>query len=288
MRSLKILNSKKRKIVDPDGGDGLLQYILDIILEYAEINSSNSLVEFGAHTGEGGVFLDFLIKQGYKAVLIEGDKDSYDGLSEQYKNNDKVICINKFVDDEGQNTLDKILKETDIDKAFDVLLIDVDSIDYQIWESLDEYSPLVVIIEFNETYGPYLERIHNKNVIKWATLMNASKENNHWSSSIAGSSINSINQLAKSKDYELLTCTRNNAFFIKKELFHFFHLEEVNIEKNSTIMTLNIANRLLTKTQLMKKILRFGPIKTFFMYRQQKRTGIIKKIRRLIKLFNTN
>ena len=38
MRSLKILNSKKRKIVDPDGGDGLLQYILDIILEYAEIN----------------------------------------------------------------------------------------------------------------------------------------------------------------------------------------------------------------------------------------------------------
>ena len=59
------------------------------------------------------------------------------------------------------NTLDQILSKTEIPKIFDVLLIDVDSIDYQIWESLHEYKPLLAVIEFNETYGTSLERVHN-------------------------------------------------------------------------------------------------------------------------------
>ena len=127
-----------RTIQDPDGGDGLLDYILDVVYDYLEIEPIKWVVEFGAHSGDDGVFLDFLIQDGYRAILIEGDKESFEGLAKKYKNNDNVLCINEYVDFRGPNTLDQLLSKTAIDKVFDVLLIDVDSTDYQIWESVLE------------------------------------------------------------------------------------------------------------------------------------------------------
>ena len=61
MRSLNQLNKNMRTIQDPDGGDGLLDYILDVVYDYLEIEPIKWVVEFGAHTGDDGVFLDFLI-----------------------------------------------------------------------------------------------------------------------------------------------------------------------------------------------------------------------------------
>ena len=87
MRSLKLLNKKMRKIEDPDGGDGLLLFILETIVEYLEVKPTRWIVEFGAHPGEEGVFLDFLIQKDYKAILIEGQTKCFEGLCEQYKDN---------------------------------------------------------------------------------------------------------------------------------------------------------------------------------------------------------
>lgn len=283
MKSLKRLNKKMKTINDPEGGDGLVSYILEVIYDYLEIDPSlhiRSVVEFGAHVGEEGVFSEFLIKNGYKAILIEADKDQFEDLLEEYKDNSNVICINKLIDIEGPNTLDQILSKTEVPKIFDLLIIDVDSIDYQIWESVNLYKPLLAVIEFNETYGPNLKMIHDIELNQWAGRRNHSVGEYIGSSVIAGSSLRSINELSKSKGYMLLTYTRNNAFFIKEELFHLFHLQEVDINTDFIKTTLNIPNRVLSSRDLIKKFLRFGFIKTFFLYRQQKRTGIIKKWRK--------
>ena len=172
MRSLSQLKKHVRPIQDPDGGDGLIVYILDIIYDYLEMDPVGLVVEFGAHTGENGVFSDFLIKDGYKAILIEADKDQFEDLVDKYKDNSNVICINKLIDIEGSNTLDQILSKAQVPKIFDLLLIDVDSIDYQIWESVNEYKPLLAVVEFNETYGPNLKRIHNIELNKWSARRN--------------------------------------------------------------------------------------------------------------------
>ena len=272
-----------KTINDPEGGDGLVSYILEVIYDYLEIDPSlhiRSVVEFGAHVGEEGVFSEFLIKNGYKAILIEADKDQFEDLLEEYKDNSNVICINKLIDIEGPNTLDQILSKTEVPKIFDLLIIDVDSIDYQIWESVNLYKPLLAVIEFNETYGPNLKMIHDIELNQWAGRRNHSVGEYIGSSVIAGSSLRSINELSKSKGYMLLTYTRNNAFFIKEELFHLFHLQEVDINTDFIKTTLNIPNRVLSSRDLIKKFLRFGFIKTFFLYRQQKRTGRIKKWRK--------
>tara|TARA_Y100000739_G_scaffold229726_1_gene245715 strand:+ start:6589 stop:7446 length:858 start_codon:yes stop_codon:yes gene_type:complete len=277
MRSLSQLKKHVRPIQDPDGGDGLIVYILDIIYENLEIEPIKWIVEFGAHPGDEGVFLDCLIKDGYKAVLIEGDKHNFEGLADQYKDNDRVLCINEFVGFEGQNSLDQILSKTPVPEIFDVLLIDVDSTDYQIWESLSKYNPLLAVIEFNETYGPHLERVHNIEFNQWAARNNKVNPGEIFgASSIAGSSLRSINELSKSKGYRLLIYTRNNAFFIKEELFHYFHLQEIDITKDFIQTTLNIPNKVLSIKDLLKKLFRFGFVKTFFRYKQQYRIRKIK------------
>jgi len=283
MRSLNQLKKHLRPIQDPDGGDGLIVYILDIIYENLEIEPIKWIVEFGAHPGDEGVFLDCLIKDGYKAVLIEGVKQNFEGLVDQYKDNDRVICINEFVGFEGQNSLDQILSKTQVPEIFDVLLIDVDSIEYQIWESLSKYNPLLAVIEFNETYGSHLERVHNIEFNQWAR----NKKVNPGligASSIAGSSLRSINELSKSKGYRLLIYTRNNAFFIKEELFHYFHLQEIDITKDFIQTTLNIPNKVLSIKDLLKKLFRFGFVKTFFRYKQQYRIRKIKDWRKKWKI----
>ena len=55
-------------------------------------------------------------------ILIEGETNSYEGLVEEYKDNKNVTCINRFIDYQGLNTLDKILSKTDLPKVFDIFL----------------------------------------------------------------------------------------------------------------------------------------------------------------------
>lgn len=264
MRSLDKLNKKMRALQDEEAGEELISYILEITNQYLEIEPIRWIVEFGAHPGDGGVFLDFLINDGYRAILIEGEKNKFDGLVKQYKDNGDVVCINKYIDYHGSNTLDEVLSKTEVPKIFDVLLIDVDTIDYQIWQSLSEYKPLLAVIEFNETYGPYLKRVHNTEFNQWAArnhILNRGEISG--ASSIAGSSLRSITELSRSKGYMLLTYTRNNAYFIREELFHLFHLQEIDLTSNFTQMTLNIPNRVLSSKDIFKKLLRFGFYQTF-------------------------
>jgi hypothetical protein len=66
-----------------------------------------------------------------------------------YKN---IIPINAFVDhNDTENSLDNLLNKTNIPIDFDILSIDIDSYDYQVWKSINIYKPKLVIIEINSS-----------------------------------------------------------------------------------------------------------------------------------------
>ena len=133
----------------------------------------------------------------YKAVLIEGDKKYYKKLCKNFIS-DEIIKINKFVDFEGNNSLEKILQLTKIPKYFDLLSIDIDGCDYFIFKSLEIYRPKILCIEFNHLIPNEVEFIQKKDFkIK------------------QGSSAKSIIELAKKKNYCLVGCTLSNLLFIE-------------------------------------------------------------------------
>jgi hypothetical protein len=207
-KSVRMLLSNRKRYFSQNGEDGVLDFILRRLPD-----RDKWCVEFGAWDGK---YLSntyhFITKGGYNGVLIEGDSSKCSLLSINMKDY-QVICINKFVDFEGEDKLDNILATTSIPRNFDLLSIDIDGNDYQVWESLSNYSPKVVIIEINIRDKPSVVRI------------NQPGDPYVWGKS--GTSIKSMTELGERKGYCLIANVSCNAIFVKEEYYNLFYDERI-------------------------------------------------------------
>jgi hypothetical protein len=89
-------------------------------------------------------------------VYIEGDIDRFQDLLNTTVKFPKIKPINAFVArDSGMvDSLDQILAKTTIPKDFELLSIDIDTYDCDVWESLENYQPKVIVIEINSSVPP--------------------------------------------------------------------------------------------------------------------------------------
>lgn len=180
------------------GEDGILAHIIKVIEP-----ENRFCVEFGAWDGKHCSNCNTLLKdQGRHGVMIEASEDKFDDLVKTFARDQNVILINQFVDFEGDNTLDNILRDCDAPKHFGVLSIDIDGNDYYVWESLTEHVPEIVVIEFNPTVPNDVVFVQEK-----------SFDVNQ------GCSLLALIELGKRKGYELAVCTQINAIFVRAEKF---------------------------------------------------------------------
>jgi hypothetical protein len=184
------------------GEDGIIEEILQRINSKTKLD--NWCVEFGAWDG---IYLsntaNLIKNKNYKAVLIEGDKNKYKVLCRNYPNND-IYKICEFVGFEGDSSLDSILSRTPIPKNFDFLSIDIDGCDYFILNSLNNFKPKVICIEFNATIPNEVNFIQEKNF-----------KCKH------GSSAKSILELAMTKGYELVAVTLCNLILVDRTIVNY-------------------------------------------------------------------
>ncbi len=213
------LREYKKNVYSQCGEDGILERVLNIIGD-----NNQWCVEFGAWDAQYMSNTFNLIKnKGYSAVLIEADKHKFKELVKNTRSYPNVTPINAYVGWNAEQKLDEILKRTSIPVDFDLLSIDVDGNDYHIWNAVKEYRPKVVVIEFNQTIPSHLEFIQKA----------------HKSVNI-GSSIRSIYNLGKQKNYELVCTTDFNAIFVEQRYYELFQIEDNDPEtliKNSRYYT---------------------------------------------------
>lgn len=205
-----LLNNYSKKISSQFGEDGIL---LEILNRLGKENLDGWCVEFGARDGISDSNTYNLIKNhNYKGVLIEGDKNYYNKLCKNFKD-DTIVKINKYVTFLGENKLDNILLNTNIKKNFDFLSIDIDGCDYYILASLNLYRPKIICVEYNHLIPNSVEFIQEKNFdIK------------------QGSSAKSLTNLAKTKNYQLIASSFSNLFFIENSYSDFVIKDEISIE----------------------------------------------------------
>ena len=195
-------------VYSQNGEDGIIAKVLEVINE-----RSGWCVEFGAWDGIHLSNTCNLIKNyGSAAVLIEGNPQRCQEIKQNFDSSQKVIPINAFVGFEPENCLDSILKQTEIPTNFDLLSIDIDGNDYHIWDSVQHYRPKVVVIEYNPTIPNPVDFVQPQD-------MNVSQ----------GSSLLSINKLAKQKGYELVAVTYCNGIFVDAQYFPLFEIEDNSV-----------------------------------------------------------
>jgi hypothetical protein len=188
-----------------DGEDGIIEFIIKTIAP-----DNSYCVEFGAWDGKycSNCF-NLIENRGWAGAMIEANSEKYKELVQTYANNPKVSCVNKFVQFDSPNSLDDILDEVQAPAHLGVLSIDIDGNDYHVWKSLKRYHPELVVIEFNPTVPNDVifvqERAHHVT---------------------QGCSLLALILLGKEKGYELVCCTRWNAFFVKKEKYPLFGIQD--------------------------------------------------------------
>jgi len=188
-----------KNIYSQNGEDGIIEKILQDLDIHDGV-----VVEFGACDGVHLSNTHNLWKtKKYNSVLIESNpiyENILIKINEQFNNVETFFC-SVSPNQKDYNSIDNILskvKKFNINNENLVLIsIDVDSCDYQIFESLSVFKPKICMVETQSAWGPYDDVITSEN----------------------GSSILSLTKLANSKGYELI-CSTGNAFFLREDLLY--------------------------------------------------------------------
>ena len=202
------LDNFRKNNYSQNGEDGIIQELVKR-LKLDKNSNNNWCVEFGAWDG---IYLSNtynLVTKGWNAIYIEGDIRKYKDLLKTKNNHKNIIAINKFVsrNKESKNSLDNILKKTNIPVNFEILSIDIDSFDLEVWDSLISYKPKIIIIEINSSYPP--------GIIKWHSENHSNSNGNSFSATL---------KVAEDKGYKLIFHT-GNMIFIKEELVDFIRID---------------------------------------------------------------
>lgn len=209
------LNKYQKNVYSQFGEDGIVEEILNRIVGKVDLN--RIVIEFGAWDG---IYLSNaynLIKNfSYKGVLIESDLKKYIDLKNNISGNH--ILINKRIGLNKGSLLDDILESYDLPEDVDVMSIDIDGLDYWIFDSLKNYKPKVIIIEFNPTIP--LE-------VKWVQDRDYSINQ--------GASASAINDLGLSKGYTAVAATKCNLILLKNELLESADLKGISSDISNVI-----------------------------------------------------
>ena len=190
--------------------DGVLGFIFSVISP----KKKGYYVEFGAWDGKKySNTANLRVNRGWTGLLLEGDKDRV--LSTQDR--EEINLHHEIVTSENINS---VFAKYSVPKNFDLLSIDIDSDDYYVWRSLQDYRPRVVVVETN----PGIKNDLPLSVIE-GTSDDGTRCCGYW-----GANLHAFYNLAKRKGYQLLTVNKWNAFFICDEEFKHFGIEPITRE----------------------------------------------------------
>ncbi len=199
----KRLNKAEYQVFSQNGEDGIIQEIFN------RIGTTNKyFVEFGVENGLECNSTNLLYKQ-WSGLWIEGSPDYSRQINERFSDlisKGQLKIKNAFINAEN---IESLFKSADVPAEPDILSIDIDYNDYYVWKAITNYSPRLLIIEYNSMFRPDTH---------FVVPYNAERT---WDrTSYFGASLLALQQLGDEKGYCLVGCSfmGSNAFFVRKDL----------------------------------------------------------------------
>lgn len=184
------LSHYEQKIYSQNGEDGITLEIFNTIGAV-----SNSYVEFGTQNGQE-CNTRVLSAEGWSGLLMDGNwEDASINLKKEFITAENIVSL---------------FQKYKVEKEFDLLSIDIDFNDFYVWRAvLEEYTPRVVIIEYNATHLPNEDKIVVYDPQGGWDLSN-----------YFGASIQSLYRLGRAYGYSLVYAENVgvNVFFIRDDI----------------------------------------------------------------------
>jgi hypothetical protein len=234
------LHKYKNNLYSENGEDGIL---LELLSRLKIFNHKDIwCVEFGAWDGIRASNTFALVEKGASAVYIEGNPFRFKDLLKTQKRFRNIIAINAFIspDSKDKNSLDTILHKTRIPINFDVLSIDIDSYDCDVWESCKDFMPKIIIIEINSSIPPGVLLRHGKN--------------------ISGNSFSSTLNVGTKKGYKLVSHT-GNLIFLRNDLINMLDFPARFLDNPELLFDSEFLSKRLFPIPLKSLFYKFIPVK---------------------------
>lgn len=204
------------------GEDGMIEELLRRL----DIQKGVS-VDIGASDGMWYSNTFNLVRNGWEVYEVEGNvNDGLPKFCQTYPNVKYKFCY--VTDKDNENNVNKVLKELGCPKEIDLMSIDIDSIEYWIWDVL-EFSPKVMVIEIEPRNYP-LDMIYHNRDESIPKEVRRNVINPPQNITGAGPML----EMAKKKGYFLIGHTITNLFFLRKDMIERLKWPEVtNVEELS-------------------------------------------------------
>lgn len=189
------------------GQDG----IIDWLIERAEIPSAaHTFIEFGVESYRQSNTRFLLQNRNWRGFVMDGHPAvvaavKNDGLAWRYDLTAQAVHITR-------ENINELIATAGFGGEIGLLSIDLDGVDYWIWEALDAVHPIICVCEYNAILGdlhpictPYEPRF--------------SRTNAHLSNLYFGASIAALRSLAAKKGYRFVgsNSAGNDAFFVRED-----------------------------------------------------------------------
>jgi hypothetical protein len=225
--------------------DGILLYIFALIGITNKICLDVAFASpFGANT------TNLICNWGWSGLLVCANQEQVNVSNNFFAKHPDTflnppIIEKKFVTAENIN---QIVEERDITGEIDLFSLDIDGVDYWIWNGLEAVQPRVVIVEFNEFWG----RSRSVTVPYDPKFNRLEGEMDFF-----GASLPAFAKLAAKKGYRLVACNKYlfNAFFVKNGIADDI-LPELSIEECFAMYSLTKAcqDKLTRRLEKVKKL----------------------------------
>jgi hypothetical protein len=121
-----------------------------------------------------------------------------------------IDAVSAFVTAEN---IDSVIAGTGVSGEIGLLSIDVDGMDYWLWDAVSSVSPWIVVIEHQSAFGPDLAV-----TVPYDPSFDASRAHPSWQ--YAGASLRALHRLGASRGYRLVGVESSglNAFFVRDDI----------------------------------------------------------------------
>ncbi len=205
IKKIKSLEEVEFKVFSQFGDDGIIQYLINKIKIQDKV-----FVEFGVGDYKEANTRFLLMNNNWSGLVADSSLENIKELKKEqifWRHNLKAVSF--FVTRENIN---EMIRSQGFSGEIGLLHIDLDGIDYWVWQDLTVIKPVIVILEYNSVFG-----IKRPVTIPYKKDFGRTKA--HYSNLYWGSSLPALYLLSKEKGYSFVGCNRagNNAYFVRKD-----------------------------------------------------------------------